>query len=48
MYDYSIPTFIRMLQNMLAIMSKAESYAKENGDNVDDYTELRIHSDMKP
>lgn len=48
MYDYSIPLFIRMLQNMLACMTKAEKYAQEHGENIDDYIELRIHSDMKP
>lgn len=47
LYDYSIPVFVHMLQNVLAFMTKAEEYAKEKGDNIDDYTELRIHPDMK-
>lgn len=47
LYDYSVVPFTRSIKNLVAIFDKAEQYAKENGDNVDDYIKLQIHPDMK-
>lgn len=47
LYDYSVVPFTRTIKNLVAIFDKAEQYAKENGDNVDDYIKLQIHPDMK-
>lgn len=47
MYDYSIVPFIGSMKNLLHCMDKAEQYAKEKGENVEDYVNLQIHPDMK-
>ncbi|KAK5073886.1 hypothetical protein LTS08_002015 [Lithohypha guttulata] len=47
LYDYSVNIFISSIQNLLVCMTKAEKYAEEQGDNVDDYVQLQIHPDMK-
>lgn len=47
LYEYSMVPFIRSMKNLQACMAKAEDYAKEKGENVDDYVELQIHPDMK-
>lgn len=47
MYAYAIIPFIRGMKNLLHCMSKAEEYAKEKGENVEDYMNLQIHPDMK-
>lgn len=47
MYDYSIVPFISGMKNLLHCMGKAEQYAKEKGENVEDYADLQIHPDMK-
>jgi len=47
MYDYSIVPFTRTMKNLLCCMDKAEQYAKEKGENVEDYVDLQIHPDMK-
>lgn len=48
LYDYSIVPFTRSIKNLLHCMGKAETYAKEKGENVDDYLQLQLYSDMKP
>lgn len=47
LYDFSIVPFTRSIKSLLAIFDKAEQYAKENGENVEDYINLQIHPDMK-
>lgn len=47
LYDFSVVPFARSVRSLLAIFEKAEQYAKEKGDNIDDYIELQIHPDMK-
>jgi len=47
MYAYSIIPFINGMKNTLHCMDKAEQYAKEKDEDVEDYLNLQIHPDMK-
>jgi uncharacterized protein len=48
LYDVTIPMFIRSLQNLDAIMKKAEEHAKANNLSLNDFTEARLAPDMHP
>lgn len=48
LYDYSVVPMTSICKNILACMAKAEAYATEKGENVDDYLKLRIIADMHP
>ncbi len=46
LYDISIPTYQRGLQNLASFLDKAESHAKTHGVNLSSYTEARLAPDM--
>ena len=48
MHDALIPPLTHMLGSYLSILGKAEAYAKEKGEKVDSYLELRLAPDMLP
>jgi uncharacterized protein len=47
-YDASVPPMAHMLGSFHAILGKAEAHAKEKGENVDSYLELKLAPDMLP
>lgn len=47
LYEYSIVPFVRSMKNLVHVMDKAEQHAKDKGENVEDYTKLKIYPDMK-
>ena len=48
LYDISIPTYRRGLQNLASFLDKAEAHAKANGVALSTYTEARLAPDMHP
>ena len=47
-YDACVPPLTHMLGSFHSVLTKAEAYAKEKGENVDSYLELRLAPDMLP
>jgi hypothetical protein len=48
MYQASVPIFVRMLNNMLAWLDKAEAHAKAKNFDPSNYLGLRLAPDMHP
>jgi hypothetical protein len=48
MYSASVPTLVRMLNNMLGWLDKAEAHAKAKKFDSDNYLGLRLAPDMHP
>jgi hypothetical protein len=48
LYDISIPTYRRGLQNLASFLDKAEAHARAQGDNLATYAEARLAPDMHP
>jgi uncharacterized protein len=48
LYDISIPTYRRGLQNLASFLDKAEAHAKAQGHDLTTYTEARLAPDMHP
>ena len=48
LYDISIPTYRRGLQNLASFLDKAEAHAKAQGADLATYTEARLAPDMHP
>jgi uncharacterized protein len=48
LYDISIPTYRRGLQNLASFLDKAEAHAKAQGADLSTYTEARLAPDMHP
>lgn len=48
LYDVSITTFLKSLKTLSHILDKAESYAKEHGNDPDAYASVTLAADMKP
>ena len=47
-YDACVPPMAHMLGSFHSVLAKAEAHAKEKGENVDSYLELRLAPDMLP
>ena len=47
-YDACVPPMAHMLGSFVSVLTKAEAYAKEKGENVDSYLELKLAPDMLP
>jgi hypothetical protein len=48
LYDISIPTFRRGLENLASFLDKAEAHAKAQGTGLTSLTEARLAPDMHP
>ena len=48
LYDFTIPIFIRALNNLDACLKKGEEWAKEKGISVDELCNARLVEDMRP
>lgn len=48
LYDISIPSYRRGLQNLSSFLDKAEAHAKAQGTDLATYTEARLAPDMRP
>ena len=48
LYDISIPTYRRGLQNLASFLDKAEAHAKTQGADLATYAEARLAPDMHP
>jgi uncharacterized protein len=48
LYDFTIPIFIRTLNNLDACLKKGEEWAKEKGISVDELCEAHLIEDMRP
>jgi len=48
LYEVSVPTFSKGLTTLLAVLAKAEEYAKEKGIKADDFVTASLSEDMKP
>ena len=48
LYDISIPTYRRGLQNLASFLNKAEAHAKVDGKDLAAYAEARLAPDMHP
>lgn len=48
LYDISIPTYRRGLQNLASFLDKAEAHAKTTGADLKTYAEARLAPDMHP
>lgn len=48
LYDISIPTYRRGLQNLASFLDKAEAHAKSGGVDLKTYTDARLAPDMHP
>jgi len=48
LYDISIPTYRRGLQNLSSFLDKAEAHAKTEGVDLATYAEARLAPDMHP
>lgn len=46
LYEVSVPTFKRYLQNVDAFMTKAEAWARENGRDPESFFDARLAPDM--
>ena len=47
-YDACVPPMSHMLGSFLSVLTKAEAYAKEKGEDVNSYLELKLAPDMLP
>jgi len=47
-YDACVPPMAHMLGSFHSVLSKAEAHAKEKGENVDSYLDLKLAPDMLP
>ena len=47
-YDACVPPMAHMLGSFVSVLTKAEAYAKEKGENVDSYLELKLAPDILP
>lgn len=47
-YDASVPPLAHMLGSFHSVLTKAEAHAKEKGEDVNSYLELRLAPDMLP
>jgi uncharacterized protein len=47
-YDVSIPVYLNTLNNLAAILAKAEAHAAAEGADLASYTEARLHPEMLP
>ena len=48
LYDISIPSYKRGLQNLASFLDKAEAHAKEKGVELSSYADARLIADMHP
>jgi hypothetical protein len=48
LYEISIPTYRRGLQNLSSFLDKAEAHARAQGADLSTYTEARLAPDMHP
>lgn len=48
LYDISIPTYRRGLQNLSSFLDKAEAHARSHGAELSTYAEARLAPDMYP
>src|SRR5258708_37000753 len=48
LYEISIPTYRRGLQNLSSFLDKAEAHARTNGADLATYAEARLAPDMYP
>ena len=48
LYEISIPTYRRGLENLASFLDKAEAHARVNGVELSTYTEARLAPDMHP
>jgi hypothetical protein len=48
LYEASVPGYIRMLQNLSALLDKAQAHASEHGVDLARFAEARIAPDMHP
>ena len=48
LYEISIPTYRRGLQNLSSFLDKAEAHAKANGVELSTYADARLAPDMHP
>jgi hypothetical protein len=48
LYEASIPGYIRMLQNLDAMLDKAVAHAEQTGTDLAAYTDARLADDMHP
>lgn len=47
LYEYSIAIFLNTMKNLAYVLNKAEQHAKDNGEDVEKYTKLKIYPDMR-
>jgi uncharacterized protein len=47
-YDASVPPMAHMLGSLHTVLTKAEAHAKEKGEDVNSYLELKLAPDMLP
>jgi len=47
-YDACVPPMAHMLGSFFSVLSKAEAHAKEKGEDVNSYLELKLAPDMLP
>jgi hypothetical protein len=48
LFEISIPTYRRSLQNLSSCLEKAEAHAAKTGADLSSYTEARLAPDMHP
>lgn len=48
LYDVSIPNYLQILNAVDGILDKGAAFAAEQGEDSDDYTQLRLRDDMAP
>jgi Uncharacterized protein conserved in bacteria len=48
LYEASIPVYLQMLRNLLAILDKAEAHARSEGKDPNAYADVRLIEDMLP
>lgn len=48
LYDLSVPAFLRSLSAMSAFLEKGRAWADENGMDLSELLEARLHADMDP
>lgn len=47
-YDISVSSYLQTLSGMQQTLAAGEQYAKDNGQNVDEFVGLKLHSTMLP
>lgn len=47
LYEFSATIFVKSLRNLAHILDTAEQYAKDKGEDVEKYTKLKVHPDMR-